>query len=164
MSEKKHKLKRQILRLKAKKEKETAKGVVSTNDEYNRYAHPEHESNSIIFEGWSRNDNGSLVFNEDSHLACSIIKSIASMSISKILWGKTSRLVEEDFRQYEFNLNSISNFKLCFLYVKGNEHWFTHQDCFKIVDNGSTQKIPITYQTLTAMTEEESAKVYWDFD
>lgn len=101
-------------------------------------------------------------------LYCSLLFKIATIPMGKIIWGKKSegfKLIDQDFRQYEFDLHSdpSNGWGIMHLYIKEKEHFFKSQS-FELLHNGAWQKIPLTYKTMSKMSQEELSIIWQDFD
>lgn len=102
-------------------------------------------------------------------LSAYLTMKVFSFKVWDIFWGKTidtitKKLIEQDFRQYEFNLDAKKGAELLLLIIKEKEKFFTHQQPFYYLHDKQWQVIPIKYSTLKGMTDAERSIIYWDFD
>jgi len=101
-------------------------------------------------------------------LATYLTLKIHQFKLTDIFWGKAiiaNKLAEQDFRQYEFDLNKESkNWFILLLIIKEKEKFFTHQEPFYYLHNNQWQVIPIKYTTLSGMTDAERSIIFLDFD
>lgn len=149
-------------KLDRKERKRERKRLLTTNMTYegadpcNRYAY----HNDLVYHGCKKDKDGRWISETENDIHNRIILyQISSIDLSKILWNR------DDTRQYEFDLEPLSKtFGLYFLYNKSKENWFAMQDGFEIVHSGRTQKVPITFETLSKMTLEEQMVIYKDLD
>ena len=108
---------------------------------------------------------------KDFPLYCSLLLNIRNIPMGYILSGKKAqngRWIEQDFRQYEFILegNVSDGLGKMYLFIKGKENFFKHQPSFSLhlSHRGRWQKIPLTYETMSNMTEDELSIIWTDFD
>tara|TARA_R110000851_G_scaffold243834_1_gene396622 strand:+ start:566 stop:1042 length:477 start_codon:yes stop_codon:yes gene_type:complete len=97
----------------------------------------------------------------------SVLFSIKTIPTWRVIWGVKhtySKLIIQNFRQYEFNLSEVEGFGTLNLYIKDSNHFFTPQDDYTYLHDGAWQKIPLTYKTLSKMKESEVVTIYFDFD
>jgi hypothetical protein len=103
-----------------------------------------------------------------------LLSIVDNIQVTRILWGKdffntkdgSLDYREASYRQYEFQLNKekADEYGILHLYIKDKNKWFKNQEDFKYMHGRMWQKIPITYRTLSRMTEDELSIIYFDFD
>ena len=99
---------------------------------------------------------------EELPLFCYLLFKIKQIDFTQAIWGKRytkDGIVDEGHvRKYEFYEDNIF-----YLYIKQKDKFFNHQQEFTETFLGY-QKIPLTYKTMSNMTEEEIGIIYTDFD
>jgi hypothetical protein len=156
-----------IKRLNGQKEQQFIVTPAECRSGWNPY---KNEKNSVLYGPEFKQWNDEL--NEPS-IHWAILRKISFLQVHQILWGKTWGLVEEDWRQYEFRLGEYSpSWGIFHLYIKDKKGFFNPQNEFSYKYNeglldraaGEWQIIPITYTTLSRMTDEELMTIYTDLD
>jgi hypothetical protein len=123
----------------------------------------------MSFDGMPNIDNFNP-YDEQTPLYISLLLRIGTIPIYSILIGKTHGenlgYKAEDFRQYEFDLDTkkIYKYAVCYLYIKKKDAFFKHQSVFEYPHNGAWQKIPLVWKTMSNMSEEELGIIYTDLD
>lgn len=123
--------------------------------------------NNTIYDGMPKFTDNFHPYHENFPLFCSMLLKISTIPMSNVLFGKTikdSELIDQNFRMYQFLLNtSIKDaWGILHLYIKDKNYFFKEQALFKTTHN--YQIIPLTYKTMSKMTEEEILIIYRDFD
>lgn len=98
-----------------------------------------------------------------------ILGKISSINASTILFREEGRLGTRNLvgeRQYEFYLHPDGelDFLKFYLIIKNKIDFLTHQSSFSYSSSRNWQRVPIDYQTLSKMTDEELFLVYSDLD
>ena len=121
--------------------------------------HPYESMNHPAYEGMPGED---LRLEEDSPLFEYLLYKIRTIPYGTAIWGKRytkDEIVDEGhIRKYEFQSDGI-----LYLYIKQKDKFFNNQVDFLKTGLG-LQKIPLTYKTMSNMTEDEVGVIYTDFD
>lgn len=125
--------------------------------------------NNPIYKGMPPFTEDFNPYHEEFPLHCYLLLKISTIPMSKILYGKKSqngKLLEQDFRQYEFKLSGdvSEGWGKMHLFIKDKAHFFNHQQEFENPSEGAWQKIPLTYETMSKMTDDELSIIWTDFD
>lgn len=114
---------------------------------------------SAAYEGMPKENT---FLHEDLPMFCYLLLKIKEIDFTQSIHGKRytkdSIVDEGNIRKYEFWQDEIF-----YLYIKQKDKFFKHQEEFTQTFLGY-QKIPLTYKTMSNMTEEEIKIIYTDFD
>ncbi len=123
--------------------------------------------NNPIFEGMPKFTADFNPTKEDFPLHCYLLMKIATIPMPRIIEGKRydgENIIYDTTRVYEFDLNTKSkNWGIMHLYIK-REGFFNSFNIIKSVSNAKKQIIPLTYKTLSKMSNEELSIIFTDFD
>lgn len=104
---------------------------------------------------------------EDFPLAGLILFKIGNLRMSDLLNGKDKNNQEINERKYEFKLfgESVEDGKGLFhLYLSNETNFLEHKDGYRYPHGNLTQAVPLTFETLSKLTEKEQLLIYFDLD